>query len=73
MEKSKNKQLELEEIVATAPNLEGTQPDELISQSEIYERQLHYLATVRTYLEMQLQQTEEMIEEITLKISKVDE
>lgn len=35
----------------------------LTSNSEIYERQLYYLSTVKTYLQQQIEQVDQVIQE----------
>lgn len=51
---------------------EGAQEENLISNTEILQRQMYYLSTVRTYLEQQLQQVNEALEKQSVKLNKLN-
>lgn len=52
--------------------IEGTQEENLVSNTEILQRQMYYLSTVRTYLEQQLQQVNEALQKQSEKLNKLN-
>lgn len=54
----------------TLPETEELEQDELVSNTEINERQFYYLSIVKNYLESQLEQVNKQFEILTEKMDK---